>query len=158
MSLVNGSLHLCIFPSCVAALPSTLSLSPSAQFARFRGTLNPMVWFFISSAGLSTENTIISRGRFFTFASSDDGSGVSSNSDTGSYVEIELEETRSKLNASFQLSEAGVDYTQSLHEAARKFQLAAEQHESLRKNGWFSKSWLGVDQISWIKPVSYQAS
>ena len=96
--------------------------------------------------------------RFFTFASSDDGTGVSSNSDTGSYVEIELEETRSKLNASFQLSEAGVDYTQSLHEAARKFQLAAEQHESLRKNGWFSKSWLGVDQISWIKPVSYQAS
>ena len=97
-------------------------------------------------------------GKFFICASSDESSGISSNSDIGSYVEIELEETRSKLNASYQLSESGVDYTQTLHEAARKFQLAAERHESLRRNGWFSRSWLGVDQVSWIKPVSYQAS
>jgi hypothetical protein len=97
--------------------------------------------------------------KFFTCASSDESSSISSNdNDTDSYAVINLEETRSKLNASYQLSETGVDYTQTLHEAARKFQLAAEQHESLRKSGWFSRSWLGVDQVSWIKPVSYQAS
>lgn len=98
--------------------------------------------------------------RFRPFAGLNEGSGFSANSNTGSYTssDSDIEETRSKLNASLQLSESGVDYVQALHEAARKFQLAMEQHGSLRKHGWFAKSWLGVDHDSWIKPLAYQAS
>lgn len=98
--------------------------------------------------------------RFQLFAGLNEGSGFSANSNTGSYTssDSDIEETRSKLNASLQLSETGVDYVQALHEAARKFQLAMEQHGSLRKHGWFAKSWLGVDHDSWIKPLAYQAA
>lgn len=89
-----------------------------------------------------------------------EGSGLSANSNASSYTssDSDLEETRSKLNASLQLNDTGVDYVQALHEAARKFQLAMEQHGSLHKNGWFAKSWLGVDHVSWIKPLAYQAA
>ncbi|KAH7443213.1 hypothetical protein KP509_02G026100 [Ceratopteris richardii] len=93
-------------------------------------------------------------------ASLNESSGLSANSSASPFTssDNDLEETRYKLNASLHRSDTQIDYAQALHEAARKFQLAMEQHGLAQKNGLFSKSWLGVDHASWIKPLAYQAA
>lgn len=89
-----------------------------------------------------------------TFTGSNDGSPA--NSDPFAKSDEDWEETRTKLNAFLQVTDAEANSV--LHEAARKFQLAMEQQGFLSKYGWLAKSWLGVDQLSWIKPLAYQAA
>ncbi|KAK1352952.1 hypothetical protein POM88_052790 [Heracleum sosnowskyi] len=59
-------------------------------------------------------------------------------------------------------SSQGEDYNaglvQTLHDAARVFELAIKEKSSKSKTSWFSTAWLGVDRNSWVKALSYQAS
>lgn len=45
---------------------------------------------------------------------------------------------------------------QSLHDAARIFELAIKEHNASSKMRWFSTAWLGIDRNAWIKSLSYQ--
>lgn len=45
---------------------------------------------------------------------------------------------------------------QSLHDAARIFELAIKEHSASSKMHWFSTTWLGIDRNSWVKSLSYQ--
>ncbi|CAK9320190.1 unnamed protein product [Citrullus colocynthis] len=47
---------------------------------------------------------------------------------------------------------------QSLHDAARNFELAIKEHSASSKMLWFSTAWLGIDRNAWVKALSYQAS
>ncbi|KAK1563231.1 hypothetical protein Q3G72_024460 [Acer saccharum] len=89
-------------------------------------------------------------------ASSEDG--VTINGSTQASTSSNVEEMRIKLNQSLQ----GKDYSdaliQSLHDAARVFELAIKEQGSLSKLSWLSTAWLGVDKNAWIKNISYQAS
>lgn len=45
---------------------------------------------------------------------------------------------------------------QSLHDAARIFELAIKEHSFSSKMRWFSTAWLGIDRNAWVKSLSYQ--
>lgn len=45
---------------------------------------------------------------------------------------------------------------QSLHDAARNFELAIKEHSASSKMLWFSTAWLGIDRNAWVKALSYQ--
>lgn len=45
---------------------------------------------------------------------------------------------------------------QSLHDAARNFELAIKEHSASSKMRWFSTAWLGMDRNAWVKSLSYQ--
>eukprot|EP01018_Ginkgo_biloba_P012128 Gb_31732 [translate_table: standard] len=89
-------------------------------------------------------------------AASEDGITVNSSSYTNS--DGDLEEMRLKLNQSFQGEDASNDLVQSLHDAARVFEMAMEQQSSLIQGLWFAKAWLGIDKNAWVKTLSYQAA
>ncbi|XP_068662982.1 uncharacterized protein [Aristolochia californica] len=93
--------------------------------------------------------------RFSPLASADDsiavnGTQTSSNND--------LEELRVKLDQSLQGEDTSNGLIQSLHDAARVFELAVKKQTSFLKMSWFSKAWLGVDRNAWLKKLSYQAA
>ncbi|KAJ0088968.1 hypothetical protein Patl1_32642 [Pistacia atlantica] len=93
-------------------------------------------------------------GHFLLLASSDDG--VTVNGSPQASTSTNVEELRVKLNQSLQ----GKDYcdglVQSLHDAARVFELAIKEQGSLSNLPWLSTAWLGVDRNAWIKALSYQ--
>ncbi|XP_077230297.1 uncharacterized protein LOC143863504 [Tasmannia lanceolata] len=89
-------------------------------------------------------------------ASADDGITVNRTPQTSSNGD--LEEMRAKLNQSLQGEDISNGLIQSLHDAARVFELAIKEHSSLSKISWFSKAWLGVDKNAWVKTLSYQAA
>lgn len=94
-------------------------------------------------------------GNLFPLASADDG--VTVNGSPQASTSSDFEEMRVKLNQSLQ----GEDYNglvQSLHDAARVFELAIKEESLLSKISWLSTAWLGVDQNAWLKALSYQAS
>ncbi|KAJ0027389.1 hypothetical protein Pint_36101 [Pistacia integerrima] len=95
-------------------------------------------------------------GHFLLLASSDDG--VTVNGSPQASTSTNVEKLRVKLNQSLQ----GKDYcdglVQSLHDAARVFELAIKEQGSLSNLPWLSTAWLGVDRNAWIKALSYQAS
>ncbi|KAI3696864.1 hypothetical protein L6452_29455 [Arctium lappa] len=63
-----------------------------------------------------------------------------------------------KLDKLLQNEEYNSALVQSLHDAARVFELAIKGQTSGSKLPWFPTAWLGVDQNAWLKTLSYQAS
>lgn len=88
------------------------------------------------------------------FASADDG--VTLNGSPQASSSSDLEEMRVKLDQSVQGEDYSTGLVQSLHDAARVFELAIKAQGSLSKSSWFSTAWLGVDKTAWIKALSYQ--
>ncbi|KAF3972707.1 hypothetical protein CMV_003815 [Castanea mollissima] len=89
-------------------------------------------------------------------ASADDG--VTVNGSPQASTSGEMEGMRVKLNQSLQAEDNSDGLVQTLHEAARIFELAIKEQGSLSKISWFAAAWLGVDRNAWVKSVSYQAS
>ncbi|XP_024985590.1 uncharacterized protein LOC112521126 isoform X2 [Cynara cardunculus var. scolymus] len=96
------------------------------------------------------------RRQFLPFASTDDGVTVNGNPQTSTSGEVE--EMRVKLDQSLQNEEYNSALIQSLHDAARVYELAIKEQCSASKLSWFSTAWLGIDQNAWVKALSYQAS
>ncbi|GKC74326.1 hypothetical protein Tco_1120209, partial [Tanacetum coccineum] len=90
------------------------------------------------------------------FASADDG--VTVNSSPEASTSGDVEEMRAKLDQSLQNEEYNSALIQSLHDAARVYELAIKEQSSASKLSWFSTAWLGIDQNAWVKALSYQAS
>ncbi|PWA66584.1 LETM1-like protein [Artemisia annua] len=86
------------------------------------------------------------------FASADDS--VTVNDSPEASISGDVEEMRSKL----QNEEYNSALVQSLHDAARVYELAIKEQSSASKLPWFSTAWLGIDQSAWVKALSYQAS
>ncbi|XP_052174281.1 uncharacterized protein LOC127789350 isoform X7 [Diospyros lotus] len=97
-----------------------------------------------------------SRRHCFPFASDDDG--VTVNGSPQPRTSSNVEEIRIKLDQSLQNKDYSDDLVQSLHDAARAFELAIKEESTLFKLSWFSTAWLGVDKNAWVKALSYQAS
>ncbi|KAK4582744.1 hypothetical protein RGQ29_025785 [Quercus rubra] len=89
-------------------------------------------------------------------ASADDG--VTVNGSPHASTSGDVEGMRVKLNQSLQAEDNSDGLVQTLHEAARIFELAIKEQGSLSKISWFAAAWLGVDRNAWVKSVSYQAS
>ncbi|CAN8257052.1 unnamed protein product [Cochlearia groenlandica] len=92
----------------------------------------------------------------FLLASSDDG--VALNGSSKSRASDDVEAMRAKLAGSLQDEYNCDELIQSLHDAARTFELALRKKISSSKLPWFSAAWLGVDRNAWVKTFSYQAS
>lgn len=92
--------------------------------------------------------------RLVTHASSDDG--VTVNGSPQASTSSDVKEMRVKLNQSLQGKDYNDGLVQSLHEAARVFELAIKEQGSLSKLSWLSTAWLGIDKNAWIKILSYQ--
>ncbi|KAK9289338.1 hypothetical protein L1049_007493 [Liquidambar formosana] len=75
-------------------------------------------------------------GHFFLFASADDG--VTVNGSPQASTSGEVEEMRVKLNQSLQGEDYSYGLVQSLHDAARVFELAIKEQSMLSKVSWFS--------------------
>ncbi|KAK1429259.1 hypothetical protein QVD17_11465 [Tagetes erecta] len=90
------------------------------------------------------------------FASADDGVTVNGSSQVSTSGDVE--EMRVKLDGSLQNEEYNSALIQSLHDAARVYELAIKEQSSASKLSWFSTAWLGIDQNAWVKALSYQAS
>ncbi|CAI0462604.1 unnamed protein product [Linum tenue] len=69
----------------------------------------------------------------------------------------DVKEMRMKLNQSLQGEDQGDRLVQSLHDAARVFELAIKER-GIVSNSWFSTAWLGGDGNAWLKTLTYQAS
>ncbi|KAH9674478.1 LETM1 domain-containing protein [Citrus sinensis] len=95
-------------------------------------------------------------GHLLLHASSDDG--VTVNGSPQASTSSDVEEMRVKLNQSLQGNDYNDGLVQSLHDAARVFELAIKEKGSVSKLSWLSTAWLGVDRNAWIKTLSYQAS
>ncbi|KAH0887824.1 hypothetical protein HID58_050253 [Brassica napus] len=93
---------------------------------------------------------------FLLAASSDDGVAV--NGTPQPRASDDVEEMRAKLSGSLQDEYNCDELIQSLHDAARSFELALKKKISSSKLPWFSAAWLGVDRNAWVKTFSYQAS
>ncbi|VVB13419.1 unnamed protein product [Arabis nemorensis] len=92
----------------------------------------------------------------FLLASAEDG--VTVNGTPQSRANDDVEEMRAKLTGSLQDEYNCDELIQSLHDAARTFELALKTKISSSKLPWFSAAWLGVDRNAWVKTFSYQAS
>ncbi|KAF8397942.1 hypothetical protein HHK36_016868 [Tetracentron sinense] len=95
-------------------------------------------------------------GHLFPLASADDG--VTVNGTPQASTSCDVEEMRVKLNQSLQTEEYNNGLVQSLHDAARVFELAIKEQSAISKTSWFSTAWLGVDKNAWVKALSYQAA
>ncbi|GMP49808.1 hypothetical protein CsSME_00016662 [Camellia sinensis var. sinensis] len=95
-------------------------------------------------------------GQLFRFASADDGVTVNGSPHANSSNDVD--EIRVKLDQSLQIKDYSDDLVQSLHDAARVFELAIKEQSSSWKLSWFSTAWFGVDKNTWVKALSYQAS
>ena len=94
------------------------------------------------------------KGYFSPFASADDGVTINGSPQTSSSSEVN--EIRVKLDQSLQSQDYDDGLVQSLHDAARAFELAIKEQSSSLKIPWFSTAWLGVDKNTWVKALSYQ--
>ncbi|XP_059646624.1 uncharacterized protein LOC132293255 isoform X2 [Cornus florida] len=90
------------------------------------------------------------------FASADES--VTVNGSPQASRSSDVEKTRIKLDQSLQGEDDSNGLVQSLHDAARVFELAIKEQTSSSKVSWFSTAWLGVDKNAWVKGLSYQAS
>lgn len=91
----------------------------------------------------------------FPLASSDESVTVNGSPPQAS-TSGNVEEMRIKLDHTLQGEEYNDGLVQSLHNAARTFELAIKEHCSHSKIPWFTTAWLGVDKNSWVKALSYQ--
>ncbi|KAM0899072.1 hypothetical protein ACQ4PT_021513 [Festuca glaucescens] len=92
------------------------------------------------------------------FASRDDGSGVSVNGVPQVDPASQMGEIRLKLDKALQNEDISTGLVQSIHDAARSIELTFLDHTKSLSSSWFPKTWLGVENNAWIKPLSYQAA
>ncbi|KAB2087037.1 hypothetical protein ES319_A04G076000v1 [Gossypium barbadense] len=92
----------------------------------------------------------------FPLASAEDGVTVNESPQTSTSADVD--EIRVQLNQSLHGEDHSNGLVQSLHDAARAFELAIKEQSSLSKLTWFSTAWLGVDRNAWVKTLSYQAA
>ncbi|KAJ6870850.1 hypothetical protein NC652_036497 [Populus alba x Populus x berolinensis] len=95
-------------------------------------------------------------GHLFPLSSADDG--VTVNGSPSASTSSDVEEMRLKLNQSLQGDDSSDKLVQSLHDAARVFEVAIKEQGLLSKFSWLSMAWLGVDRNAWLKTLCYQAS
>ncbi|KAJ6914601.1 hypothetical protein NC651_016778 [Populus alba x Populus x berolinensis] len=95
-------------------------------------------------------------GHLFPLASGDDG--VTVNGTPSASANSDVEDMRVKLNQSLQGEDSGDKLVQSLHDAARVFEVAIKEQGLLSKFSWLSTAWLGIDRNAWVKTLCYQAS
>ncbi|EPS57448.1 hypothetical protein M569_17369, partial [Genlisea aurea] len=88
------------------------------------------------------------------WASADDGVTINGTPQAG--TKNDFDEMRYKLNQALQDEDYNSGLVQLLHDAARIFELAIREKTSLSKISWFPTAWLGVDNNTWTKPLSYQ--
>lgn len=93
-------------------------------------------------------------GHLSTLASSDDEITVNGSLQAGT-SDGDVENMRAKLNLTLQGEDCNDGLVQSLHDAARVFELAIKECSSSRVS-WFTTAWLGVDRNAWVKALSYQ--
>ncbi|XP_031398894.1 uncharacterized protein LOC116209404 isoform X2 [Punica granatum] len=96
-------------------------------------------------------------GHFTTLASAEDGVTVNG-SPQGGTSSGDVEDMRVKLDRTLQDEDYNDGLVQSLHDAARVFELAIKEHSSHSRVSWFTTAWLGIDRNAWLKTLSYQAS
>ncbi|XP_010423376.1 PREDICTED: uncharacterized protein LOC104708491 isoform X2 [Camelina sativa] len=130
----------------------------------YRG--NPRSRLFVTYDVLESKKFILHRRLFgnkkmssrrpFLLASAEDGVAVNGNSQSRSSDDVE--EMRAKLSGSLKDEYTCGELIQSLHDAARTFELALKDKISSSRLPWFSAAWLGVDKNAWVKTFSYQAS
>ncbi|XP_039031093.1 uncharacterized protein LOC120165705 isoform X1 [Hibiscus syriacus] len=92
----------------------------------------------------------------FPLASAEDGVTFNGTSQTSTSTDIDG--IRTKLNQSLEGEDYSNGLVQSLHDAARVFELSIKEQGSLSKLSWFSTAWIGVDRNAWVKTLSYQAA
>ncbi|KAL4341436.1 hypothetical protein GQ457_08G011850 [Hibiscus cannabinus] len=92
----------------------------------------------------------------FPLASAEDGVTVNGSLQTSSSTDVDG--IRTKLNQSLEGEDYSDGLVQSLHDAARVFELSIKEKGSLSKLSWFSTAWIGVDRNAWVKTLSYQAA
>ncbi|GMH09971.1 hypothetical protein Nepgr_011812 [Nepenthes gracilis] len=95
-------------------------------------------------------------GTLLLLASTNDGVTVNGNPQTCASSNVEA--MRIKLDQSLQSEDYNDGLVQSLHDAARVFELSIKEQSSLLKISWLTAAWLGVDKTAWAKALSYQAS
>jgi len=93
-------------------------------------------------------------GHLFPLSSADDG--VTVNGTPSASTSSDVEEMRLKLNQSLQGDDSSDKLVQSLHDAARVFEVAIKEQGLLSKFSWLSMAWLGVDRNAWLKTLCYQ--
>jgi hypothetical protein len=89
-------------------------------------------------------------------ASDDNGNGVPVNGVPQVGSTSGMEQIRLKLDKALETEDISNGHVQSIHDAARSIELAFLEHDKSSKGPWFSKAWLDVDNIAWIKSLSYQ--
>ncbi|CAL1394875.1 unnamed protein product [Linum trigynum] len=94
-------------------------------------------------------------GRLLSCGSADDT--VTVNGSPTPSTSGDVKEMTMKLNQSLQGEDQGDRLVQSLHDAARVFELAIKER-GIVSNSWFSTAWLGGDGNAWLKTLTYQAS
>lgn len=92
--------------------------------------------------------------QLFPCASAEEG--VTVNGSPQACTDGDVEVMMVKLNRSLQDQDYSDGLVQSLHDAARVFELAIKEQSSLSKLSWFSTAWLGADRNAWVKALSYQ--
>ncbi|KAM7265320.1 hypothetical protein ACFE04_003003 [Oxalis oulophora] len=91
-------------------------------------------------------------------ASTDDNSiAVNGRPQSSIATSTDVEKMSVRVNKSLQGPDSD-DLVQSIHDAARVFELAIKEQGSMSKLVWFSAAWLGVDTNAWVKPLAYQAA
>ncbi|GJW91767.1 LETM1-like protein [Tanacetum coccineum] len=95
-------------------------------------------------------------GYIFPFATADDGLTV--NASPQASTSGDVEDLRVKEDQPLKHEDYNIALVQSLHDAARVFELAIRGQSSVSKLSWFSFFWFGVDQNARLQALSYQAS
>lgn len=123
----------------------------------FSGDKNICVGCRLMEFSRSSSLVYLSRMRAcIPLASADDNITVNGSTQVGSSNYVE--EMKIKLDHSLQGEDYNNGLIQSLHDAARVFELAIKDQTSSSKLPWFLTAWLGVDKNGWVKALSYQAS
>ncbi|KAG5253065.1 LETM1 and EF-hand domain-containing protein [Salix suchowensis] len=92
----------------------------------------------------------------YPLVSADDG--VTVNGSPSASTSSDVEEMGLKFNHSLLGDDSTDKLVQSLHDAARVFEVAIKEQDSLSKFSWLSTAWLGVDRNAWVKTLCYEAS
>ncbi|KAJ6756092.1 LETM1-LIKE PROTEIN [Salix purpurea] len=92
----------------------------------------------------------------YPLVSADDG--VTVNGSPSASTSSDVEEMGLKFNHSLLGDDSTDKLVQSLHDAARVFEVAIKEQDSLSKFSWLSTAWLGIDRNAWVKTLCYEAS
>lgn len=90
----------------------------------------------------------------YPLVSADDG--VTVNGSPSASTSSDVEEMGLKFNHSLLGDDSTDKLVQSLHDAARVFEVAIKEQDSLSKFSWLSTAWLGIDRNAWVKTLCYE--